>query len=136
MMQDQGLRDASRAWWAGTSCYPGFFLFFALLLFGVVAIPARIDQLAGLISHDIGIMPGKDMEGFACTDSELLARVHEDRHFALQAIPGMGAFAALGACDRLDVIGPFPARLENAATDRSPVLEAKHVQMSFAFELP
>jgi hypothetical protein len=96
----------------------------------VVAGALPVDDNAGLVADDPGVMAGGHDGDVVRTVLHLFAAVgHDDSHPAGDEVAGMGCLAGLCSGDRLHVFGPAPAWLEdgpsNRASSRWPVSARK-----------
>ena len=85
----------------------------------VPAEPAEIEQHARLGALGPGVVPGRHVERLARREGVLGAVVHADGHAARDHVADVRDLAAVGAGQRLDVVGPAPARLERPPPDRT-----------------
>src|SRR5205823_3326449 len=102
---------------------------------GVVRDVSEVDEDAGVVADNLRIVSRRDVDEFAGTDLSLASVVHHDLHPARDAVAEVMGLTRVGAGDRLDVLGPLPARLEDAAEDDSS-LHLQHFCMSMSLELP
>ncbi|WOX26242.1 MFS transporter [Streptomyces solicathayae] len=88
---------------------------------GVGADAAPVDGHARLVAEDPGVVSRLDVEEGAGGQLGGRAVVEDHLHAAADDVTDVMGHAALGADDRLDVLGPLPARLEDGPPHRSPV---------------
>src|SRR5205823_4893338 len=86
-----------------------------LVALRVVAELAEVEEHAGLVAHDLGVVPRRDRDGIAGSTLALGAVVHEHLHAARHAVSEVRDLAGVRPSDRLDVVRPAPAGLEGAA---------------------
>src|SRR5260370_16761415 len=79
---------------------------------GVLRKPLPVDHDARLVPDDPRVVAGRDDAEVSRTELHLFAVVHDDLHPAGYEVAHMGGLATVGLRDGLDVLGPFPARLE------------------------
>jgi hypothetical protein len=89
-----------------------------VLSLGVLGIAAEVNRHAGLVAHDPCIVTRLDRGNIAGADLALLSTARLYPHAARQAIQQMRRLAAVGPCNRLDVLRPPPAGLERPVQDR------------------
>src|SRR5438270_2830688 len=82
---------------------------------------AEVEHHAGLLADDPGVVPRRHVKRLAWPELALAAVVHPQRHAAFQDVADVVYLARIGPGDRLDVLRPAPARLEDAAPDRVAV---------------
>jgi hypothetical protein len=83
-----------------------------VLSLGVLGIAAEVDRHAGLVTNDPRIVTWLDRGNVAGADLALLSAARLHPHAARQAVQQVRGLAAVGPCDRLEVLRPSPAGLE------------------------
>src|SRR5579884_1384389 len=86
---------------------------------GVAAHAGEVDDHARLISDGPPIVARGDGHDVPGTELELGAVVHAHPLAPGYDIAEVGSLAAVGAGNRLHVLGPLPSRLERGPTDHS-----------------
>src|SRR5215204_3987646 len=99
----------------------------------VVAELAEVDEDARLVADDLRVVPGRDRHDVAGPAFALGAVVHDHLHPPGHAVAEVGDLARVGPGDRLDVLGPPPARLEGATADH-PAADVHHLSLAVALE--
>jgi hypothetical protein len=88
------------------------------LSLGVLGIAAEVDRHTRLVTNDPRIVTWLDRGNVARADLALLSAARLHPHAARQAVQQMRGLAAVGPCNRLDVLRPSPAGLEGPVQDR------------------
>src|ERR1700733_9816815 len=86
-------------------------------LLGVVAGAVPVDDDNGLLADDPGVVAAGQRGDVAGTGDEFGAVVHADGEPSADVVLEVRCLAAVGLGDRLDVVGPAPARLEDEPAD-------------------
>src|SRR4051794_15234786 len=94
---------------------------------------AGVEEHARLVAERPGVVPGLRDHDVPGVHGHLGAVVVPDGHAAGDADAGVPDLAGVGAGDRLDVLGPAPARLEGAAAERE-VAERDDVHVTVGVE--
>ena len=84
----------------------------------VLGIAAEVDRHAGLVTNNPRIVTRPDRGNVAGADLALLSAARLHPHAARQAVQQVRRLAALGPCNRLEVLRPSPAGLEGPVQDR------------------
>jgi hypothetical protein len=79
--------------------------------------PTEVDLNARLIARYLSVVTRRDVEHISSTDLQRGSVIHMDRHGAGDAIAVVVSLAGVGLGDRLHVLRPLPARLEDAPSD-------------------
>src|SRR5882724_3397481 len=85
--------------------------------FGVVRHSLPVDDNAGLVTDDPGVVSRRADHEVSRSEPGFFAAVHDDLHAPGEEVPHVGRLAAGGAGDGLDVLGPLPPRLEGRPSD-------------------
>src|ERR671936_1517050 len=83
----------------------------------VVTGAVPVDDHNRLVSDDPGVVAARQRGDLAGAGDELGAVVHTDRELAGDVVLEVRRLAAVRSGDRLDVVGPAPARLEGVPAD-------------------
>ena len=94
---------------------------------------AGVQQHAGLVTHDPGVVARFDQHDVPGADRQLGAVVVPHRHLPREAHAGVPGLAALGPGDGLDVLRPAPAGLEDAAAE-GEVAQGDDVHVAVSLE--
>src|SRR3954454_12805164 len=86
-------------------------------LLGVVARAVPVDDDSRLVPDDPAVVAARQRGDVARSRDELGAVVHADRNPAAHVVLEVRRVAAVRARDRLDVVRPAPAGLENVSAD-------------------
>ena len=78
----------------------------------------ELDRVPGLVAHDPGVVPGRDLERVALDDVELGPIVHHDMQLPGDRVPDVAVLARVRVNGRRNVLGPPPARFPDEAPDR------------------
>src|ERR1700752_185400 len=87
---------------------------------GVVAGAVPVDDDRRLIADNPGVVAARKRRDVARAGDEFRAVVHPYSEPAAHVILEVRRLAALGLCDRLDVVRPAPPWLKNEASDFAP----------------
>jgi len=99
-------------------------------LFSVVNHALKVKGYDWFVSNNPPIVPWRNQRDIASLDVSLCAIIHGHMQCSRYLVPEMRSFTALCLCDRLDVSGPSPSRLEHSSSDRrSPELH----KLNFSF---
>src|SRR5918998_1463398 len=93
---------------------------YALGALRVVPELAEVDHHTGLVADHLGVVAWRDRDDVAGADLTLGAVVHPHAHPARDHIAEVRHLARVRARDRLDVLGPPPARLERPPSNGLP----------------
>src|SRR5919108_1394899 len=86
----------------------------------VVARPVPVDDHDRLVAHDPGVVAARERSDVARTGNELGAVVHPDPQPAAYVVLEVRRLAAVGARDRLHVVRPPPAGLQDEPPHLAP----------------
>src|SRR5918912_464732 len=85
--------------------------------FRVVAGAVPVDDHDRLVAEDPGVVAARQRRDVTGAGDKLGAVVHPDRQPSRDVVLEVGRLAAVGTRDRLDVVRPAPARLQNQPPD-------------------
>jgi hypothetical protein len=94
---------------------------------------SEVEEYAGLVTHHLGVMTGRDRHHLTGPQLLLGAVAHVDAHAALLDVAEVGDLAELRLGNRLYVDRPAPTRLKVATRDRSAG-HRHHVSHALALE--